>query len=70
MQAKQEIIKTIEILPQNALEEALNYMLYLKEKSEKKAVRPPFKFDCLKGKIKEADDHDWFEPMEDFEDYM
>ena len=25
---------------------------------------------CLKGKIREADDHDWFEPLEDFEEYM
>ena len=24
------------------------------------------KFDCMKGKMREADDHDWFEPLEDF----
>ena len=25
---------------------------------------------CMKGKIWEADDHDWFEPLEDFKEYM
>ncbi|MCL1810356.1 MAG: type II toxin-antitoxin system RelB/DinJ family antitoxin [Clostridiales bacterium] len=25
---------------------------------------------CMKGKIQEAKDHDWFEPMEDFKEYM
>jgi len=25
---------------------------------------------CMKGQITEADDHDWFEPMEDFKEYM
>jgi len=24
----------------------------------------------MKGKIVEADDHDWFKPLEDFEEYM
>ena len=33
-------------------------------------VRPPFEFGCMKGKIQEADDHDWFEPIEDFKEYM
>ena len=28
------------------------------------------KFGCMKDKIWEADDHDWFEPLEDFEEYM
>jgi len=28
------------------------------------------KFGCMKGQIWEADDHDWFEPMEDFKEYM
>ena len=32
--------------------------------------RPPFEFGCMKGKIQEADDHDWFEPLEDFKEYM
>ena len=36
----------------------------------KDAVRPHFELGCLKGKITEADDHDWFTPMEDFEEYM
>ena len=26
------------------------------------------KLGCLKGKISESDDHDWFEPLEDFEE--
>jgi len=25
---------------------------------------------CLKGKVHEAEDHDWFEPLEDFKEYM
>jgi DNA-damage-inducible protein J len=25
---------------------------------------------CMKGKMQEADDHDWFEPLEDFRQYM
>ena len=25
---------------------------------------------CMKGKMSEANDHDWFEPIEDFEEYM
>ena len=25
---------------------------------------------CMKGQISEADGHDWFEPMEDFKEYM
>ena len=35
-----------------------------------KFTRPPFEFGCMKGQIKEADGHDWFEPLEDFEEYM
>jgi len=27
-------------------------------------------FGCMKGKMWEADDHDWFEPLEDFKEYM
>jgi hypothetical protein len=75
MQAKQEIINTIEILPQNIVEEVCNYMLYLKAKTEKEQ-EPEFKvtretfFGCMKGEIWESDDHDWFEPMKEFEDYM
>ena len=33
-------------------------------------ARPPFEFGCLNGKIHEADDHDWFEPLEDFKEYI
>jgi DNA-damage-inducible protein J len=28
------------------------------------------KFGCLKNKIKEADDHNWFEPLDEFKEYM
>ena len=40
------------------------------EPVKKDAIRPPFELDCMKGKIKEANDHDWFKPLEDFEEYM
>ena len=32
--------------------------------------KPRYGYGCMKGKIKEAEDHDWFKPMEDFKDYM
>ena len=39
--------------------------------AEKPAVRRNLpQQGCLKGKIWEAQDHDWFEPLEDFEEYM
>jgi DNA-damage-inducible protein J len=28
------------------------------------------KFGCMKGKMSEADDHNWFEPIEEFKEYM
>lgn len=28
------------------------------------------KFGCMKGDIREANNHDWFEPLEDFREYM
>ena len=37
--------------------------------NEKKRRNPP-QLGCLKGKIKETGDHDWFEPLEDFKEYM
>jgi len=37
---------------------------------QKPAIRPPFDFGCLKSQAKEAPDHDWFTPLEDFEDYL
>jgi len=40
------------------------------EPLKKDAVRPPFELGCMKGKLQEANDHDWFSPMEDFEEYM
>ncbi|MCL1820770.1 MAG: type II toxin-antitoxin system RelB/DinJ family antitoxin [Oscillospiraceae bacterium] len=33
-------------------------------------ARPPFEFGCMKGKIQETNSHDWFEPMDDFREYM
>ena len=27
-------------------------------------------FSCVRGKMQEAPDHDWFEPMEEFKEYM
>ena len=27
-------------------------------------------YGCMKGKMSEADDHDWFQPMEEFKEYM
>jgi len=35
-----------------------------------KPVKKTPLFGCMKDKIREADDHDWFEPMEDFKEYM
>jgi len=35
---------------------------------EKKPVRPPFAFGCMKGKVWMSDDFD--EPLEDFKEYM
>ncbi|MCL2350344.1 MAG: hypothetical protein FWC67_02575 [Defluviitaleaceae bacterium] len=32
--------------------------------------RNPPQLGCMHGKIKETDDHDWFEPLDDFEEYM
>jgi len=36
-------------------------------------AEPPQKtpeYVCMKGKTQEAPDHDWFEPMEEFKEYM
>jgi DNA-damage-inducible protein J len=33
-------------------------------------LRTAPKFGCMKNQIREADDHDWFEPMEDFKEYI
>ncbi|MCL2198051.1 MAG: type II toxin-antitoxin system RelB/DinJ family antitoxin [Defluviitaleaceae bacterium] len=38
--------------------------------SAERPTRKAPQFGCMKGQIHEADDHDWFEPMEEFEDYM
>jgi DNA-damage-inducible protein J len=35
-----------------------------------KPQRKTRQFGRLKGKMWEADDHDWFEPLEDFKEYM
>ena len=40
------------------------------EPVNKSAIRPPFELGCMNGKFIEASDHDWFEPLVDFEEYM
>ena len=40
------------------------------EPVDENAVRPPFDLGCMEGKYKEAYDHNWFDPLEDFEEYM
>ena len=37
--------------------------------NERRRINPP-QFGCMKGKIRESADHDWFEPLEDFKEYM
>ena len=37
--------------------------------NERRRNNPP-QFGCMKGKIRESADHDWFEPLEDFKEYM
>ena len=41
---------------------------------EATVVKPLFDygsiFGCMKGKMQGADEHDWFEPLEDFKEYM
>ena len=53
--------------------------LFLRQAIKKNGIpfqlfgEPPKKspeFGCMKNKIWEADDHDWFEPLEDFKEYM
>ena len=34
------------------------------------ARRTPPKIGCMKGSIRESKDHDWFEALEDFKEYM
>jgi hypothetical protein len=75
MSAKQAIINALDTLPPNIVEEVYHYVAFLELKVNKtdKAVadvRPPFGYGCLNGKLQEADDHDWFEPLEDFKEYM
>jgi len=38
--------------------------------AEKEQVKKGPVFGSMKGKMWEADDHDWFEPLEDFKEYM
>ena len=46
----------------------LPFIIGVQATEENKAVRPPFKFGCMKGKIKMSDDFD--EPLDDFKEYM
>jgi len=38
--------------------------------AEDQQIRKPRKFGSMKDKMREAEDHDWFEPLEDFKEYM
>jgi len=42
----------------------------IKEETEQQPKKVRYGLGCMKGKMSEAADHDWFEPMEDFKDYM
>jgi len=53
-----------------AIKEEYEVIITFIEPVKKAATRPPFVLGCMKGKITEADDHNWFEPLEDFEEYM
>jgi len=53
-----------------AIKEEYEVIITFIEPVKKGAIRPPFELGCMKGKIVEADDHDWFKPLEDFEEYM
>jgi len=81
MSTKQSLIREIESLPPNVIDEVYQYVSFLKFKTNipdsvtMAGVKQPSKsiesfFGCMKGKISEAEDHDWFEPLEDFEEYM
>jgi predicted DNA-binding antitoxin AbrB/MazE fold protein len=53
-----------------AIKEEYEVIITFVEPVKKDTVRPPFGLGCMKGKITEADDHDWFKPLDDFEEYM
>jgi len=43
-----------------AIKEQYEVIITFIEPVKKEATRPPFELGCMKGKITEADDHDWF----------
>jgi predicted DNA-binding antitoxin AbrB/MazE fold protein len=53
-----------------AIKEEYEVIITFVEPVKKDTVRPLFELGCMKGKINEADDHDWFKPLDDFEEYM
>ena len=38
--------------------------------SKPPARKAPPKLGCMRGRIHEAEDHDWFKPLDDFKEYM
>ena len=70
MSAKQAIINTLDTLPEDTINALFRIVSELKSAEAVKPVRPPFEFGRMKGEIQEADGHDWFEPLEDFKEYM
>ena len=72
-----KVCEVIGITPSNAISIFIKGVInhkgipfYVTMPTNTKPQRPPFEFGCMKGKIQEADGHDWFEPMEDFKEYM
>jgi predicted DNA-binding antitoxin AbrB/MazE fold protein len=53
-----------------AIKEEYEVIITFIEPVRKTTARPSFELGCMKGKIIEADGHDWFEPLESFEEYM
>lgn len=63
------LLKEVQGLPEETLNEILNYVLFLKSKNNKTNEEKTYrKAGILKGKIKMSDDFD--DPLEEFEEYM
>jgi len=72
MYAVEAIYDGVQFKPMQPIPVKVDYKVVITfiEPLQKNAVRPSFELGCMNGKIKEADGHDWFKPMEDFEEYM
>ena len=72
MYAVEAIYDGVRFKPMQPIPVKVDYKVIIKfiEPLKKETVRPPFELGCMKGKTKEAADHDWFQPLEDFEGYM